>query len=100
MYLKMSPRKTENREKSPALPSELEGLRFEDGLKKLEEALEALENDELPLEESIKKYEEGTKLYNFCRAKLESLERKVEILTRNAQTGELETAPYEREEAK
>lgn len=92
----MGPRKEQNKEAADRA-DDLSSLKFEEGLKKLEETLEALENDELPLEESIKKYETGTRLYNFCRAKLESLEKKIEIISKGA-GGEIEFKPYDRKE--
>ncbi|HNY11627.1 MAG TPA: exodeoxyribonuclease VII small subunit [Candidatus Wallbacteria bacterium] len=92
----MALRKEHNKEAADKA-CDLSTLKFEEGLKKLEETLEALENEELPLEESIKKYEQGIQLYNFCRAKLESLEKKIEIISKG--TGaEIELKPYERKE--
>jgi len=77
---------------------ELEGLKFEQGLEKLEVILETLENDELSLEDSIKNYETGVKYYNFCKEKLDALEKKIEILVKNTADGEYTSAPYRREE--
>ena len=53
---------------------------FEDAMKRLEEIVQMLENGNLPLEESIKVFEEGMKLIKFCTHKLEEAERKVTIL--------------------
>jgi len=57
------------------LPQDLEGA-----LKALEKAVESLERPDLPLEESIELFEEGTKLSDICFAKLKEAEKKVEIL--------------------
>lgn len=57
------------------LPTDLEGA-----LKALEKAVERLEKPDLPLEESIELFEEGTKLSDICYAKLQEAEKKVEIL--------------------
>lgn len=78
--------------------NEQANLKFEEGLEKLEQTLAELESDGLPLEDAITKYEEGTKYYKFCKAKLESLERKIEIIMKNSATGELEVRPYTRPE--
>ncbi len=77
---------------------QLEGLKFEEGLEELENILELLENEELSLEESIKNYETGVKYYNFCKEKLDSLEKKIEILIKTGPAGETSLAPYKRDE--
>ena len=41
-------------------------LTYEQAYKRLEEIVEKLENGSVPLEESMKLFEEGTKLANFC----------------------------------
>lgn len=62
--------------------------RFEDALKQLEEIVQRLEKGELPLEESLKLYEEGIRLSRLCHAKLEEAEGKIELLIKDAR-GEL-----------
>ncbi len=54
--------------------------KFETSLKKLEEVVKKLEGGELPLEESLKAFEEGVKHAAFCARKLEEAERRVELL--------------------
>jgi len=53
---------------------------FEEALKKLEEIIEELEKGELPLEETISKFEEGIKLCKLCREKIQKAEMKIEKL--------------------
>ena len=55
-------------------------FRFEDGLKELEAAVEALESGELGLEDSIKRYEEGMALYRACVKRLDEAKRRIEKL--------------------
>jgi exodeoxyribonuclease VII small subunit len=62
--------------------------RFEDALRQLEEIVQRLEKGELPLEESLKLYEEGIRLSRLCHAKLEEAEGKIEMLMKDAR-GEL-----------
>ncbi len=81
-----------------AAGEELEGLKFEQGLEKLENILESLEKEELSLEDSINNYETGLKYYSFCKEKLDTLEKKIEILIKNSATGECSPAPYRRDE--
>ena len=58
-------------------------LTFEAALAELEKTVAKMEAGQLPLEELIVCFERGSKLAAECRAKLDSLERKIEILTRD-----------------
>ena len=53
---------------------------FEESLKQLETIVAQLERGDLPLEDSIKLFEEGTRLSAECKKQLEEAEGKVEIL--------------------
>jgi len=53
---------------------------FETSLKRLQEISEMLESDAVPLEKSIKLYEEGIKLSKECYEILEKAELKVKSL--------------------
>jgi len=53
---------------------------FEKALKQLEEIAAALEEGDLGLDESIRRFEQGMRLAKFCREKLDEAERKIEIL--------------------
>ncbi len=63
---------------------------FENALEQLEEIVQRLEKGELPLEESLKLYEDGIRLSRFCHAKLEEAEGKIELLMKDAR-GEIAT---------
>lgn len=54
--------------------------KFETALKKLEEVVKKLEGGELPLEDSLKAFEEGVKQAAFCSKKLNEAEKRVELL--------------------
>lgn len=54
--------------------------KFETSLKKLEDIVRRLETGALPLEESLKAFEEGVKHAAFCSKKLDEAEQRVEIL--------------------
>jgi len=57
---------------------------FESALKRLEEISDLLENDDTPLEDSIKLFEEGIELKEFCEEKLKSAKLKIDkILKKN-----------------
>jgi len=57
---------------------------FETALKQLEEIVQQLEKGELPLEESLKLYEDGIRLARLCHAKLEQAEGRIELLMKDA----------------
>ena len=58
----------------------IDGLSFEDALKRLEETVKVLESGTVPLEESLKLFEEGVALVKLCNGKLDEAEQKVKIL--------------------
>ena len=53
---------------------------FEEALFKLEQITKELEEGDLSLEESLKHFDEGVKLAEYCNSKLSDAQRKVEIL--------------------
>ncbi len=59
---------------------ELQKLPFEKALEQLESIVSKMENAQLPLDETMKAYEEGQILSAICSEKLKSIEKKVEIL--------------------
>ena len=62
-------------------------LTYERAYKRLEEIVEKLENGSVPLEESMKLFEEGTKLANFCNTKLNAAEQKfTQLITENSES--------------
>ena len=55
-------------------------LNFEDSLAKLEGIVDALEDNDVSLEQSVKKFEEGIKLVKDCQKQLKEAELKVNKL--------------------
>ena len=68
-------------------------MSFEDSLKRLDEIVKHLEFGDLPLEESLSLFEEGTALVTSCNAMLEEAEQKVSIL-RAGKDGSLSEEPF------
>ena len=68
--------------------------KFEEELADLEAIVTRIDSGELSLEESIGAFERGVALVRALNQKLEEVEKKVEVLMRDAQ-GDLKTAPYE-----
>ncbi len=57
-------------------------ISFEDALAKLDAIVYQLESGSLPLEESIKQFEEGMRLSKICGDKLSDAENKIEQLVK------------------
>ena len=55
-------------------------LTVEDALGKLESIVETMEGGELPLEQLLSRYEEGTHLVKFCQEKLAAAELRLQQL--------------------
>ena len=66
---------------------------FEFAIAELESILEAMENDQTGLEESLVKYERGTFLLQWCRGVLSEAERKIQTLTATPDGGLRIAAP-------
>ena len=58
-------------------------LKFEDALARLETIVAELEKGDLPLNDSLKMFEEGIKLSKTCLKMLDDAERKVEIMVQD-----------------
>lgn len=57
---------------------------FETAVERLEHIVEQMESDQLPLEEMLERYEEGTRLVKLCSEKLTAAQKRIEIVARNA----------------
>jgi len=71
--------------------------KFEASLARLEEIVKELETGDLPLERSLKLFEEGIKLSRLCNKRLEEAERRVEILLKS-KNGTVTAQPFEEKE--
>jgi exodeoxyribonuclease VII small subunit len=68
-------------------------LKFEDCLARLEQVVAALEAGNLPLEESLKVFEEGIALARHCARYLDDAERRIEMLVKD-ESGVTTTTPF------
>jgi exodeoxyribonuclease VII small subunit len=71
--------------------------KFESALARLEDIVKELEAGELPLEQSLKLFEEGIKLSRICNKRLNEAERKVEVLLKD-KAGNITAQPFEEQE--
>lgn len=69
-------------------------MKFEEGLGDLEGIVERLESADLPLEEALALFEKGIGLVRTLGKQLDEVEKKLEVLARNA-AGEPETHAME-----
>ena len=67
---------------------------FEQAMRRLEEIVHQLEEGELPLEKSLKMFEEGVNLSKFLTQKLAKTEAKVQKLIKT-QEGKYKTEPLD-----
>lgn len=70
---------------------------FEKSFRDLEKIVQRLEGEEMPLDESLQLFEEGIRLSRFCHARLEEVEKKIELILADAK-GQPVTEPFEDEE--
>ena len=67
--------------------------KFEDKIKDLENIIEVLENGEVSLDESIKKYTEAMRLVKECDSELKNIETKVnKIVNENGNLEDFEVS--------
>ncbi len=57
-------------------------MTYESAISRLEEIVDILEKNEVSLDESMKLFEEGTKLAAFCSEKLKNAQLKITELTK------------------
>jgi exodeoxyribonuclease VII small subunit len=67
---------------------------FEVAIKRLTEIVQVLERGELPLEESLRLFEEGVKLSRLSQQKLDTAEKRVEQLLAVDEQGRPRTTPF------
>jgi exodeoxyribonuclease VII small subunit len=65
--------------------TEAKSKTFETSLTALEKIVRELEHGDLPLEESLRLFEEGVKLSRECQERLNQAERRIEVLLRDSE---------------
>ena len=66
---------------------------FEESLKQLEKIVDQLERGDLPLEESVRLFEDGVRLSSACKQELDAAEGKVQILMKE-RDGSIRAEPF------
>jgi len=72
-------------------------VKFEDGLKRLEEIVSTLDEGQVPLDAALNLFKEGLLLTKDLSKRLDEIEKKVEILIRK-EDGSIEKKPFLQEE--
>ncbi|HUP48592.1 MAG TPA: exodeoxyribonuclease VII small subunit [Thermoanaerobaculia bacterium] len=67
---------------------------FEKAFQQLEQIVQRLESEEIPLDESLRLFEEGIGLSRFCHQRLEEVEKKIELILADAK-GQPRTEPFQ-----
>jgi exodeoxyribonuclease VII small subunit len=76
-------------------------LNFEDSIKQLKEIVERIELGEIPLQDSLEKYEKGMTLIKHCRTILQQAEERIEKISKEeaaGRAGEKDVAPEANED--
>ena len=70
-------------------------LNFEQSMERLSHIVEKLERGDLPLEESLKLFEEGVRLSRLAQDRLDGAQQRIERLLTVDSQGRARTAPFE-----
>lgn len=65
-----------------------EGFQLEEAFEKLEKTVEALEREDISLEESFRIYQEGMDLLKKCNLEIDQVEKKVLVLNEDGESHE------------
>ena len=57
---------------------------FEQAMQRLEEIVSGMESDRMPLDEMVGSYEEGMKLLQICRQRIENARQRIETISLGA----------------
>jgi exodeoxyribonuclease VII small subunit len=72
-----------------------DGISFEDAIRRLGHIVEQLERGDLPLETSLRLFEEGIGLARISQRRLDDAERRIEELLGIDSDGQVVTRPFE-----
>ena len=66
---------------------------FEENLEKLKESVNSLEKGDLPLKETLEKFEEGLRVSKLCSGELDIAQKKIETIIEK--DGKIVSEPFE-----
>jgi exodeoxyribonuclease VII small subunit len=83
------------KESESPTPSSRNEASFEQSMERLTSIVSKLEQGELPLEESLRLFEEGVKLSRLAQERLDAAQQRIERLVAVDTQGRPKTAPFE-----
>ena len=81
----------------PAENINIEEMKLEEAMRRLDEVVKTLDSDRLDLDESLNLYEEGVRLVRVCHEKLSDAERRISAL-RISEDGEMIEEAFDKKE--
>lgn len=81
----------------PAENINIEEMKLEEAMRRLDEVVKTLDSDRLDLDESLRLYEEGVRLVRVCHEKLSDAERRISAL-RISEDGEMVEEAFDKKE--
>ncbi|MCD7894127.1 MAG: exodeoxyribonuclease VII small subunit [Erysipelotrichaceae bacterium] len=69
----------------------MNNMTYEKAINRLEKIVEQLENNEIPLEDSIALFQEGVQLSQYCDKKLKNIQTQVAKIYENGQLKEFQS---------
>jgi len=75
-------------------PRPVDEMSFEDALRELEQIVARLESGDVPLDDSIRLYERGSRLRQHCAARLDSAQARIEAIKLDADGRAVGTTPF------
>lgn len=69
----------------------MQNMTYEKAIERLEKIVSLLENNKIPLEDSIALFQEGIELSQYCDQKLKGIQEKVTLIYENGQLQELKS---------
>jgi exodeoxyribonuclease VII small subunit len=82
----------------PPQSSPLSQLSFEDAMDRLESIVSAMEGERMPLEEMVQSYEDGARLLQLCRQRIDTARQRVEQITQDLD-GRVQLSPFDPQQA-
>jgi exodeoxyribonuclease VII small subunit len=76
-------------------PKKEEESDFEEALGALEEIVEAMESDRMPLAELLTSYEQGTRFLKVCQKRIDEAQAKIELIARQAESDEIALTDFD-----
>ena len=70
-------------------------LRFEEAMESLENIIDRMETERIPLDDLLKDYEEGTQLLKLCRERIENARARIDQINKELGSGENGLTPLD-----